>query len=232
MPHCILCKSFFIKFTDFNGRPNAGCPVCKSAERHRLIGYYLETYVTAKNLTILHLAPDQMLYNILHAAGKEYVCGDINPLDFKHLPCIKLDATDISYADHKFNLIIALHILEHIPNDKKAIKELHRVLAPKGKLIVMVPQNFDSKETDEDHKITDPVVRTKRFGQADHVRLYGLDFAQRLKDGGFHIKAYVPPSRISQAKLMALDSVDVICDQTVMTDNGFSQWDILYECTK
>jgi len=232
MPHCVLCKSFFLKFIDFNGRPNAGCPVCKSAERHRLVGYYLEKNVNTKNLTILHLAPDKMLYNLLKASAKEYICGDLNPANFLPLPCTKIDARHLPHPDHKFDLIVALHILEHIPEDKTVIKELHRVLHPKGKLIVMVPQNFDSKVTDEDPSITDPVIRKKRFGQPDHVRLYGLDFTQRLKNGGFQVKAYVPTPRIPQTKLMTLDNIEVITDQTVMTDNGFSQWDILYECTK
>ena len=232
MPHCVLCKSFFVKFIEFNGRPNAGCPVCKSAERHRLVGYYMNNYINLPPLSVLHLSPEKTIYNILHNYVREYVCADLNPDGFKPLPCIKLDITDINCEDNKYDMIIASHILEHVLDDRVAMKELLRVLVPKGKLIALVPQNFNSEVTDEDSTITDPLIRTKRFGQYDHVRLYGLDFSQRLKEAGFYVKAYIPTVRIPDARKMQLDSVEVISDQFVMTDNGFSQWDILYECTK
>lgn len=232
MPHCVLCKSFFVKFTEFNGRPNAGCPVCKSAERHRLVGHYIEKNIKLKHLSVLHFAPEHMIYNILKRSAKEYVCADFDPNSYKSFPCIKIDITKIDVEDNKYDLILASHILEHVSDDKIAMKELYRVLTPKGKLLALVPQNFNSENTDEDPNITDPIIRTKRFGQHDHVRLYGLDFSQRLKEAGFYVKAYVPSVRIPETKKMKLDSVEVIADQIVTSDNGFSQWDILYECTK
>lgn len=232
MPHCVLCKSYFVKFAEFNGRPNAGCPICKSAERHRFMGYYFDKHINKSNMSVLHIAPEKIIYNILSKSVREYICGDLNPNDFYPLPCVKLDVTDISYPDNKFDMIIASHILEHISDDKKALEELYRVLSVKGKLLIMVPQNFNSEKTDEDLNITDVEIRKKRFGQHDHLRLYGLDLAQKIKDVGFFVKAYIPSSRIKDAQKMALDSVEVMADSNIMSDNGFSDWDILYECIK
>jgi len=232
MPHCVLCKSYFVKFVNFNGRSNAGCPICASAERHRLMGFYFDKYINKSSLAVLHVAPEKIIYDILSGSAREYICGDINPSNFYPLPCVKLDLTNISYSNDKFDMIIASHILEHIPDDKKALSELHRVLAIGGKLLIMVPQNFNSEKTDEDLSITNIEIRIKRFGQSDHVRLYGLDLTKKIKDVGFFVKAYIPSSRIEDARKMSLNSVEVIADTNIMTDNGFSQWDILYECIK
>ncbi len=232
MPYCTLCKSYFLKFVDFNKRPNVGCPVCHSAERHRLFGYYMDKYVNKGTLNVLHLAHEKIIYKTLDGFVKRYECGDLNPSNYKDVPCKKIDITQIQTPDNTYNFIIASHILEHIPDDKKALDELYRVLIPDGKLIVMVPQNFESDVTDEDLTITDPIIRTKKYGQYDHVRLYGLDLATRLSEAGFRVKAYIPATRVNEAKKMKLFSVEVIADPIVMSDNGFSSWDILYECTK
>ena len=236
MPYCILCKSYHIKFALFNGRSGIGCPTCQSAERHRLFGYYYDKYISNKqNLSILHFAPENCLYNLLKSSSSKYVCGDFDPSNYPNKNCMQLDATNLNdvFADNTFDMIIASHILEHIPADIKALNELYRILKKGAKLIIMIPQSFDSNATDEDLTITDPIARTQRYGQYDHVRKYGLDFTSRVKAVGFFIKAFIPYQRINDVSKMITDSVIVVAtDDIMMKDNVFSQWDILYECTK
>ena len=86
---------------------------------------------------------------------------------------------------HAFDTIICSHVLEHVPADAKAMSELFRVLRPGGVAIIQVPYADDCAETDEDPSVTDPLERERRFGQFDHVRIYGRDFADRLRRAGF-----------------------------------------------
>lgn len=221
MPFCVLCKSYFLKFVSFNNRPNAGCPNCKTAERHRLLGYYIENNISKGNLIIYHLTPEEHLRKIMSTFAKEYICENVT------------DKIDCSiYPDQRFNLIIASHILDHLQNDLNVLNEFFRILMPSGKLIIMSPQNFNSTITDEDTTITNPVDREKKYGQFDRIRMYGLDLSKKLRQAHFFVKAYVPIDRISETKQMDLDSMIVIADHFVMADNGFSEWDILYECTR
>jgi SAM-dependent methyltransferase len=233
MPYCILCKSYFLKFTTYNKRPDVGCPNCHSAERHRLFGYYYDKYVPNKqNLNVLHIAPENCLYNLLRKSSGSYVCGDLNPSTYTNMNCIKMDATHLENDAESIDLILASHIMEHIPDDRKALSEFNRVLKKGGKLIIMIPQNFQSVTTDEDPTVISHADRTKRFGQFDHVRMYGLDVVQRIQQAGFFVRAYIPTVRTNEAAKMKPNSTVIIADETAMKDNKFSPHDILYECIK
>lgn len=93
--------------------------------------------------------------------------------------------TDIQYSDHSFDIIYCSHVLEHLPNDRKAMRELERVLKPNGWALLMVPVTVD--KTIEDPLETNPAERERRFGRHDHVRRYGLDFGKRLEEEGFKV---------------------------------------------
>jgi len=101
---------------------------------------------------------------------------------------VKMDITDIQYPNDTFDLIYCSHVLEHIPNDRRAMRELCRVLKPNGFALLMVP--VTRIETFEDPSLTDPAKRAELFGQADHVRHYGPDFKDRLEDCGFSTKVF------------------------------------------
>ena len=79
------------------------------------------------------------------------------------------------------------HVLEHIPDDRKAMSELRRVLKPGGVAILQVPISANSATTIEDPEITDPDAREQAFGQFDHVRIYGQDYTTRLAEAGFQV---------------------------------------------
>ncbi len=101
---------------------------------------------------------------------------------------VKADICNLPFEDNNFDVILCNHVLEHIPDDKKAMQELFRVLKPGGWGIFQIPQDINRKNTFEDNSITDPKERAKIFGQYDHVRIYGLDYFEKLRSVGFEVE--------------------------------------------
>ena len=124
---------------------------------------------------------------MLRASTKiNYISGDLNPLVADR----KIDITDINFENNYFDFIICNHVLEHIVDDQKTMRELFRVLKPEGFAILQVPISRKAKETFEDFSITTPGEREKYFGQKDHVRIYGKDYKNRLESIGFKVELY------------------------------------------
>lgn len=168
-------------------RENAICPRCLSVDRERLVFLYLMKYESSlfKNKTkLLHIAPEKTLNKVfLQCENIDYISADLNHPRAK----IKMDITNINYDENTFDCIICNHVLEHIPDDKKAMKELFRVLNNGGFGVLQVPISYAIKETEEDLTITTDEERIKRYGQRDHVRLYGNDYFDRLQSVGFKV---------------------------------------------
>ena len=216
---CPICNSKFKKFGP-NGlilRDNARCHKCGSLERHRLLWKYLEEKVNLfknnKKIRILHFAPENFIYNhFSQQKNIEYIPCDLNPENFKFDSdniIIKVDITKIPFEDNYFDFILCNHVLEHIPDDKLAMTELYRVMKKDGWGIFQVPINSQSKTTYEDFSITTPEGREKAFGQVDHVRLYGLDYKDKLQDIGFEVKVDDFVNNFSQKKYLNM----VLCLQ-------------------
>jgi len=185
---CPICDST-VTFQPFGVRPRPGalCPSCGSLERHRLIWLFLrdETRVLSGGIAILHLAPEPCLAKRLSRLPKvRYISGDLDP---KRAPRL-IDARSIPFADGSFDLILCSHVLEHIPDDLAAMREIYRVLGPGRRAILQVPLDPRRAKTFEDPTITSPAGRERAFGQRDHVRVYGLDYGTRLSKVGFQIK--------------------------------------------
>jgi SAM-dependent methyltransferase len=184
---CPICGGHFRKNLSFGikRRPNARCPRCGSLERHRLLWLYLRdrTSFFADNLQVLDIAPTDCLQRKFQAMPNlDYVSVDLEPT----IAMIKMDITAMQFCDNRFDCIICYRVLEHVPDDRKAMKEIFRVLKPGGWAILQVPILRD--ETFEDPTITSPEEREKAFGQRDHVRIYGLDYRNRLESVGFVVK--------------------------------------------
>ncbi len=113
-----------------------------------------------------------------------YITADLE----SPLADVKLDVQDMPFKDQEFDVVICNHVLEHVPDDRKAIREIFRVLGHGGLAILQVPTDYSMDKTVEDATITDPLEREKRFRQKDHYRLYGRDYLNRLTDAGFIIK--------------------------------------------
>jgi len=175
------------------GKRLGGCPHCSSYDRERLIYVYLNEFTTAfrknKPITLLHVAPEANLSKILRQVPHlDYICIDKFTQGYKYPDFVRdADITNLLFEDNTFDIIICNHVLEHIPDDAKAMSELYRVLKPNGKAILQVPISKNSAKTYEDFAVINPKEREALFGQFDHVRLYGQDYAQRLAKQGFQV---------------------------------------------
>lgn len=164
------------------------CPVCQASDRDRLYALFLRLRYSgnAKPIRILDIAPAPALSRLLKGLpGAVYRSADL----YSDLADDRVDITDMRlYADGIFDLIVCSHVLEHVPDDRAAIRELYRVLAPQGLAILMVPILTTLSETDEGPDVVTEEDRWRRFGQGDHVRMYARDdFVARLQAGGFDL---------------------------------------------
>jgi predicted SAM-dependent methyltransferase len=170
-------------------RVNVRCSRCRSSDRERLTYLYLKnkTELFYKNCKVLHVAPERNLQRVLMACPNiDYLSVDLNST----LAMVKMDITEIKYEDNSFDVIICNHVFEHIPDDRRAMSELYRVLKPAGWAILQVPISLLLNKTYEDSTVTTPEEREKVFGQSNHVRIYGKDYKDRLKKVGFSVEVY------------------------------------------
>lgn len=213
---CTLCENSFKHLVEL--RPNDPgsdllCPRCGSIQRQRLLWHYL-----TKRLNIA-----QQTWHVLHFSAAK-------PLEARFRKLKKLtytttdyetamadrqyDICDIPEADGSFQLVLCYHVLEHIPDDAKAMQELFRITAPGGLVLAQVPHREEA--TDEDPSITDPAIRLERFGQDDHVRWYNReDFAQRLARAGFEVTqlryAQELPAELIKREVLRQNEIIFVC---------------------
>jgi predicted SAM-dependent methyltransferase len=199
---CPLCGWRWRRFVP-HGKPereNARCAHCDALERHRLMFLFLKkhTALFETPLRLLHFAPEKTFYTVFSKARNISYCT----VDL----CVSgvdahMDITRLAFPDGTFDAVLCSHVLEHIPDDAAAIREIRRVLRPGGWALLHVPLHPTLLETYEDPTIVDPVERRKHFGQEDHVRYYGRDFGGRIEREGFQVKV------ISFAKTLDADTI-------------------------
>ena len=180
-------------------RPNVLSPSTLSLERHRLLWLYLknETNFFSSPLKVLHFAPEQAFYTRFRKLEHlDYTTTDLN----SPLADVKADICNLPFQDNSYDVILCNHVLEHIPNDTRAMAELLRVMKPGGWGIFQIPQDLKRETTFEDDSITDPKQRAKIFGQYDHVRIYGHDYFEKLQSVGFEVHPVDYTSSLSQNK--------------------------------
>jgi SAM-dependent methyltransferase len=161
-----------------------------------------ETDLLTEPRSILHIAPEGVLASLLQRPNIEYVSGDLRPGQAMEV----MDLTALPRPDHTFDAVLCNHVLEHVPDDAGALSEIHRVLRPGGVAIMQHPIDNSRAHTYEDWDATTPEDRLREFGQEDHVRVYGRDFADRLTDAGFKvtIRQYADELDPSERSLYAL----------------------------
>jgi SAM-dependent methyltransferase len=170
-----------------NRRPGAACPGCFALERHRLLWLYLQSRTTLASapLRFLHLAPEYILRKkLVKLPNIDYLSGDLAPGE----AMVQMDITQIAYPDHSFDAILCSHVLEHIPDDRRAMRELRRVLRPGGWAILHVPLDPELDRTVEAPPGLSAEEREKSFGHHDHKRRYGRDYKERLEQAGFSVR--------------------------------------------
>ncbi|MCQ2306908.1 MAG: methyltransferase domain-containing protein [Bacteroidales bacterium] len=187
---CPVCGGRFRKFLPYGygeATDNRMCPKCLSLERHRLLWLYLKekTSFFTDNLKVLHFAPEQPYLKRFRAMKNfDYTTADLDsPIADLHL-----DVTKIDLPDNQYDVVICNHVLEHVDDVNKAFSEIKRILKPDGWAVLLVPIN-PNVDTWEDPTITDPEERKRNFGQYDHVRQFGRDYAQVLEKAGFIVDA-------------------------------------------
>lgn len=206
---CPLCGGRYRRFKAAWNRGNAICWRCGSHERHRATWLYLRRRpeLLGRAGSLLHFAPEWCLERRLReVAGLRYVTADLDPA----LGELVLDVTALDLADASFDALLCSHVLEHVADDRAAMRELHRVLAPGGWALVMVPLDHTRTTTFEDPSIVTPEDRQAAFWQSDHLRLYAPDVAERLRAAGFavareRLAAELGPELAARYGLLAQD---------------------------
>ncbi len=204
----------FLPYGYESPRENVLSPSTLSLERHRLLWLYLknETDFFTAPLKILHFAPEQAFYKRFRKLKNlEYTTTDLN----SPLADVKADICDLPFENETFDVILCNHVLEHIPDDTKAMSEMYRVLKTGGWGIFQIPQDLKRDETFEDNTITDQKERAKIFGQYDHVRIYGRDYFDKLGSVGFTVEevdytASLPASDIEKFRLADGEIIPVV----------------------
>jgi hypothetical protein len=212
--YCSVCEQFFASWLD---RLDYGvCPNCESQARHRFMWSLLEREWCDKTppVQLLHIAPEQCLVRRFRRSPKvaRYVTLDRGSPGVD----VHADLTATGLPDRSFDAIVCSHVLEHIPHDLAAIREMFRLLRQRGVAYVQVPCKQESPTTEEDPSLTDLAERERRFGAIDHVRLYGRDVADRLKAEGFYVTEIRP--------------ADILDSRAISTGGHWN--DVLYRCER
>ncbi|MDA1632255.1 glycosyltransferase [Bacillus cereus] len=224
--YCQFCNQQFEKFSpwpahyDFPkykfemwNKDTGICPVCDSMDRERLYREYIEmeTNLLGENATMLHIAPEEKLRGWLgQYKNITYVCGDIEPND----PLMQeIDVTTIPYENDTFDVILCGHVLQHVQDDEKAMRELYRVLKTNGWGIIQAPIVMNVDSIIENELIVTPKLRRLAFGHEEHVRIYNRSgFIHRLMNVGFKVELYniAEKQGMRSARKFGLSETDVL----------------------
>ena len=222
---CPLCgcqRRKFLPYGYVTSRENALCPNCLSLERHRLLWLWLvrESDIGRGAMALpkmLHIAPEVALmrkFKKMYASTPDrYVTADLeSPLADMHF-----DVQQIPLEDESFDCVICNHIMEHVEDDGKALGEIYRIMRRGGWGVILSPVELEREKTFEDDTITDRAERTRIFGQYDHRRIYGRDYAERLRAAGFEVYDIDYKNELSKAEqeLYALpaDHLYIVCKE-------------------
>lgn len=183
---CPVCGGRFRRMRHGRGRRDVQCPRCGSYERVRALWLFLrdESGLADGGGRVLHFAPEPAIAAALAALpGVDYLSADLTP----GVAMEVADITAIPHPEGAFDAVVCSHVLEHVPDDRRAMAEVFRVLAPGGAAYFMQPVDFERAETYEDASIVEPAERELAFSQHNHVRIYGRDIAARLREAGFEL---------------------------------------------
>ena len=192
-------------------RENAIAPDSLSLERHRLMWLFLKnkTNFFSDNLKFLHIAPEYCFLKIFKKMKNlDYLSADLN----SPWADIKMDVHNIQFDDNSFDVVICNHVLEHVYDSDKVMREFFRVMKPGGWGIFQVPIDYNNPNTIEDKNIIDPRERERLYWQSDHLRLFGRDYGKRLAAAGFNVTEsnYINEIDPQLVERYALDKNEII----------------------
>lgn len=190
--------------------PESVCHWCGSFERERLVYLYLRdnTDICQAGKVVMHMAPERRIQEwLMHSMHGRYISVDLqSPLAEVHA-----DICHLPFDDDYFDYVLCNHVLEHIPDHRRALSELFRVLKKGGTAILQVPIAVTRDKTEEDLTADEP-TRLRRFGQRDHVRLYGRDYPEFLRKAGFYVHCVPTLDRLGQQQI---DRYGLIADEVL-----------------
>lgn len=189
--YCPVCEHGFDAFKDAPDVVLGLCWRCGAHGRHRAQWLFFQSRpeLLRDIGSLLHFAPEWAMRRRLSPLGHlRYVTADLDRPGVD----LHVDLTAADLPDASFDGVICSHVLEHIPDDAAAMRELRRITAPGGWCLVMVPLDLNRAHTYEDPSITSPEARHRAFARPDHVRMYAPDIAQRLQAAGFAVERIQP----------------------------------------
>jgi SAM-dependent methyltransferase len=167
-------------------RRGAACAGCRSVERHRLLGLWAAADPAAiEGVRILHFAPEPILTKLFRSLTKDYQSADLNSEAADTV--LNIEAIDL--PDESVDIVVCSHVLEHV-DDAKALHELWRILKPQGRVILMFPIVEGWERTYENPAHTTRADRIRYYGQHNHVRMFGRDVRERIRDAGFELTEF------------------------------------------
>lgn len=186
---CPACGHDVVGFFRYGDNREWGCPDCGASPRERLMNYLIDAGTLALPMggAILHMAPNEgSLVRRYANAATDYVPADLFPDVYRDVPNVaRVDL--MALADEgRFDLFYASHVMEHVPDDRAVLANILRALKPGGEAWLMVP--LWDRPTEDGSYAMSPRERERRFGQWDHVRQYGPDFADRIRAAGFDLE--------------------------------------------
>jgi SAM-dependent methyltransferase len=182
--------SSFLKELNMIGRgvDDYGCFYCNSSDRERHLFMFFDKLNLWQEFTqanVLHFAPERNLSpSIKRMKPAQYVMGDLYPSSDE---IRRIDVTDIQFPDDSFDFVICNHVLEHVLDDRRAMREIFRVLREGGKAILQTPYSNILGKSFEDANINSDEMKIRFYGESSHVRVYGLDLFERLEESGFRL---------------------------------------------
>jgi SAM-dependent methyltransferase len=205
---CPCCQKRVSRWQDWSPTyRNTVCPHCSSHPRHRLMALYFKHFAPSlKNSSVLHFAAERFIRLQIVEVAKEYITADLRPEGRAYelnrqgfLPNeieVQADIMDLPFPDGRFDLVVCSHVLEHVHDDAKALREIYRVLKPEGWALLQTPLDKGRIVTLERPDIDTPALRLEYYKQEDHVRLYGRDIYTRFIAAQF-LPAIIPPESVS-----------------------------------
>ncbi|HEX7740827.1 MAG TPA: methyltransferase domain-containing protein, partial [Sphingobium sp.] len=184
---CPACGQAVVGFFRYGDNAEWGCPNCGASPRERLMNHLISGNILTVPETgaVLHMAPNEASLVRRFSAAADYTPADIDPSRYTVPGMHRVDLMALADAE-RYDLFYASHVMEHVPDDHAVLCNIHRALKPGGEAWLIVPL-WDRPTEDGSYDIP-PRERERRFGQWDHVRQYGPDFADRIRAAGFDLE--------------------------------------------
>ncbi len=195
---CPCCGRVDARYAPFAGQQSVVCRYCGAQVRQRALALFVQGERLARGSRVLHLAPDRESFLERWYAGAD---ARVVRLDIEAESAQVLgDLQRLPVKDRSLDVVVCSHVLEHVPDDRRALAEIHRVLRPGGRAYVMVPLDGGRATTYVDPEAHTAEQQRESHWWEGHLRLYGRDFADLPRAAGFEVREVRPAGGMSAAE--------------------------------